>query len=121
MHPVIKKTFGGLTRQYFLRQLFFGGLIGAAATAFVVSVGRINPLIPVLLIILATFLYPYSRFVYETIIDFILGKNIIFFNAVLYFSTKAVTMLLCWAFSWAIAPLGLVYLYFHNNRIEQTQ
>ena len=27
MHPVIQKTFGGLTRQYYTRQLFFSCLM----------------------------------------------------------------------------------------------
>lgn len=31
---------------------------------------------PIILAVLSTFLYPYSRFVYESIANFIIGKNV---------------------------------------------
>ena len=27
MHPILSKTFGGLSKQYYFRQIFFGALI----------------------------------------------------------------------------------------------
>lgn len=46
-----------------------------------------------LLIMLAinTLLYPYARFVYENVVDFITGNNVFFVNAVLMMSIKLMT------------------------------
>lgn len=68
------------------------------------------------LLVVNTLLYPYSRFVYESIMDFIVGDNLFVINAVLMLITKFLTMLLCWSFAVFIAPVGLVYLYFHHSK-----
>ena len=91
----IKKTFGGLSSPYYLRQLFFGAIFTA------------------LLIVL---MYKYSRFVYESVADFIFGDNVFFVNALFLLVAKFITMLLCYGFAFVIAPLGLLYLYFYHTK-----
>lgn len=68
MHPILKKTFGGLSSQYYLRHLVFG--IGIAVLFFaMLSQGTKEiPLFTLLMCIVNTLLYPYSRFVYESVI-----------------------------------------------------
>ena len=66
--------------------------------------------------ILNTFLYPYARFVYEGIANFVLGENQFWLNALILLTAKFFTMALCWIFAWVLAPVGLAYLYFHNSR-----
>ncbi len=117
MHPILSKTFGGLSKQYYLRQLFFGVLI----VAFVVALPftQTNRAIPIELIVISTIntlLYPYSRFVYESVIEFIIGKNVFFVNATTMLITKIITMCLCWCFAIFIAPIGLAYLYYHHSK-----
>lgn len=120
MHPVIGKTFGGLTRAYYFRQLFFG-FIFFAFYLFMISQSK-NPQgapIGALIIFIAnTLLYPYSRFVYEGIAGFIFGNNVFFVNAILMLIVKLVTMLLCWSLAIFIAPIGLLYLYYHHTKNE---
>lgn len=63
-----------------------------------------------------TLLYPYSRFVYEGIIGFIMGNNRFFGNALIVLITKFITMALCYSFAIIIAPFGLGYLYYHHGK-----
>jgi hypothetical protein len=118
MHPTLYKTFGGLTPQYYLRQLFFGALL-AAFILFMTTHG-VHPIkIGVLFfIVINTLLYPYSRFIYESFISFIVGENMFFVNAIFMLITKLFTIAMCWALAIFIAPIGLAYLYFHHTRTQ---
>ena len=118
MHPILAKTFGGLSTQYYVRQFLFG-LIFPALMLFAMTHSKTpHPLSFSVIATLAlnTFLYPYSRFVYESVVNYIMGGNLFFLNALIVLFTKLVTMMLCWALAIFIAPIGLVYLYFHHSR-----
>lgn len=66
--------------------------------------------------VINTLLYPYSRFVYESIVSFIMGENVFIVNAIFMLASKFVTMAMCWAFSIFVAPIGLAYLYYHHSK-----
>lgn len=120
MKQIIAKTFGGLTKQYYIRQFIFG-LIFPAIFLFAFSQGSQEvtmSLGTIGLFIVNTFLYPYSRFVYESIVDFIMGGNVFWVNAIMLLVVKIFTMALCWSFALFIAPIGLAYLYFHHSKQE---
>ena len=70
------------------------------------------------LLTINTVLYPYSRFVYESIVDYVVGDTVILWNGFLFIIAKTVTMFLCWLFSIFVAPIGMVYLYWHHSKIE---
>ncbi len=74
----------------------------------------------ILFTVVSTILYPYSRFVYESIVGFIMGQNVFFVNAIFMLTVKFMTMTICWAFSIFIAPAGLAYLYFHHSKANQS-
>lgn len=116
MHPILTKTLGGLSKSYYFRQFFFG-LFFLAFIMFMssrstngVSFGM------VLVVAINTLLYPYARFVYESVVDFITGRNVFFVNVLLMMFVKLLTMALCWGFAIFIAPVGLAYLYYHNSK-----
>ncbi|EEE2004507.1 hypothetical protein CI266_004941 [Salmonella enterica subsp. enterica serovar Kotte] len=117
----LRKTFGGLNRPYYIRQLIFGGVISALLIWLgMKSSHGIN--VPTTIIIVANaFIYPYSRFVYESIISFIMGENVFYINAILMLSVKLGMMLACWFFAFCIAPVGLIYLYFVHSKQNQTE
>jgi hypothetical protein len=118
MHPAIQKTLGGLSTQYYLRQFFFG-LVLAAIIFFLSTQGEHSMPIGVLLFtIINTLLYPYSRFVYEGVVRFIMGENVFFVNAIFMLFTKFITMAMCWSFAILVAPIGLAYLYYHHSKAE---
>ena len=116
MNHLITKTFGGLSLRYYARQFIFGLIFPAlflfmqSQTTQPTSIGMI------VFLVISTLLYPYSRFVYESIIDFIMGQNVFFINTIVMLITKLTTMLLCWVFAIFIAPAGLVYLYFYHSK-----
>lgn len=116
MNPILAKTFGGLSKQYYFRQLFFAVLMSAffIAIGFRQKDGSIA-IGAILMLFVSTFLYPYSRFVYESIIEFIIGNNTFFVNAIFMMFVKIFTMLVCFMLAIFIAPVGLLYLYFRNS------
>jgi hypothetical protein len=119
MHPIIHKTLGGLSPQYYFRQFFFGLVVAAFVFFMTTQGGRSMPLEVLLFTIVSTLLYPYSRFVYESIVGFIMGDNVFFVNAILMLISKFVTMTMCWLFALFIAPIGLAYLYYHHSKAEK--
>ncbi len=116
MHPVITKTFGGLSTQYYFRQLFFGSLLPALLLFMLSQSGHPIQISMIVFFVINTLLYPYSRFVYESIIHFLIGENIFLVNAVLMLFVKLMTMAMCWSAAIFIAPVGLAYLYFHHSK-----
>jgi hypothetical protein len=119
MHPVLTRTFGGLTPSYYFRHLFFGAILFVIYFALIthaanLDIGRL--VTSVVVCGISTLLYPYSRFVYESVAGFIMGNNVFFVNAFLLLAVKLLTMLLCWGCAIFIAPIGLAYLYFFGQR-----
>lgn len=76
------------------------------------------PISMMLFVVVSTLLYPYSRFVYESIIGFVMGGNVFFVNAIFMLFTKFVTMAMCWGLAIFVAPVGLAYLYYHHSKAE---
>lgn len=122
----LSKTLGGLSKAYYTRQFLFGLIF----FIFIVAIsyngynytGKISILVTnAILGLICLLLYPYSRFVYESIIEYILGDNVFFVNAPLMLITKLITMAICFIFSIFIAPIGLIYLYFYHSKQEKLQ
>ena len=120
MAGIISKTFGGLTLQYYFRNFVFGLAI-SAGLAFLALKGSSEPSMDFLALgVLNTFLYPYSRFVYESVVRFIQGGNVFFSGIGIWGILKIFSMLLCWAWAIFIAPIGLAYLYWHHSRAAES-
>ncbi|WP_271408116.1 hypothetical protein [Pseudomonas sp. Q1-7] len=116
MRNVLQMSFGGLSRAYYLRQLFFGSLFTAIFVAVAFYATKPVPLGFYVFLGVITLLYPYSRFVYETVVDFVVGDNMIISNLFVMLWWKWLTMGLCWTFAIFIAPIGLVGLYIYHWR-----
>lgn len=118
-----QKTFGGLNLSYYVRHFLFGLIFFAI---FFFGLVWNNPHSTVsgkvaitLVLLLLQLLYPYARFVYESVIDYIFGDNVFIVNAIFMLSVKFSTMAMCWIFSPFIAPLGMLYLYFYYTKQEK--
>lgn len=118
MHPIIAKTFGGLSAQYYIRQLLFGLIFPALIYFMATQASSPQPMSMSMIafLIINSVLYPYSRFVYESIIGFIMGENMFVVNALFMLVIKLFTMALCWCLAIFIAPVGLLYLYYHHSK-----
>lgn len=111
----ISKTFGGLNKEFYFRQIFFG-LIIAGFVFWFKTIVRPPTFGLVILLAVNTLLYPYARFVWESIVGFIFGQNVFFVPALILLFVKVVTMVICWQMALLIAPIGLAWLYWHHNR-----
>lgn len=116
MQDILRKTFGGLSTRYYVRHLFFGALFAALMISGIINGNKPVQASVIAFIAINTFLYPYSRFVYENVIGFVIGNNAIFVGALLMIIVKTITMMLCWSFAIFIAPIGLAYLYYHHSK-----
>ena len=119
MRHFIAITFGGLSLRYYLRQLFFSAVILALMLFVVVQGGNQIRMDQVVLLLANGLLYPYSRFIYEEVVGFLLGDNVFFVNALFMLIVKLFTIILCWGFAIFIAPLGLAYLFFYHRRAQR--
>lgn len=118
MREFFKCTFGGLETSYLVRQYIFSVLIATLFIFMMTNQGRALSGSTIAMFSICTVLYPYSRFVYESIIDFVIGNNVLYFNAILMMAFKAFTMLFCWVAAVFIAPFGLMYIYFRQSKSE---
>ena len=118
MNQILSKTFGGLSKEYYFRQLFFALLFPAFFYFMATSSPKemATPYAMIAMFSLNTLLYPYSRFVYEKVMGFVLGENTFFVNALLMLVVKFLTMAMCWGMAVFIAPVGLIYLYFYHSK-----
>lgn len=120
MHPILAKTFGGLSAAYYVRQFLFGVVISGFILYVATRDLATHPLQwgLVVLLVVNTALYPYSRFVYESVVRFVMGDNVFWVNALLMLFVKLITMVICWGLAIFIAPVGLAYLYYHHTKAE---
>lgn len=116
MNKLFKLTFGGMTKAEYIRHLAFGSLFLIMPFYILVSGEQNIKFGQIIFFVFNTLLYPYSRFVYESIVNFIMGKNVFFVNALLMMFMKLFTMLICWSAAIFIAPIGLAYLYYLNTK-----
>lgn len=117
MASIYKNTILGLGKRYFFRHFFFGFLMFILIMLSVIYTNEFkNTEFSIVVIsIISTFLYPYSRFVYESVVNFIRGNNVIYVSFLYLLLGKFITISMCWTFSIFLAPIGLVYLYFHHS------
>lgn len=125
MNNFFRKTLGGLSKEYYIRQLFFGILL---LTPMFLPYWMGPPELKnegsppwnVILISLINLpLYPYSRFIYETAVNYILGDNMFILPAPILLFAKLMTMVMCFYLAIFIAPIGLAFLYYHHTKAEK--
>ncbi|TWO70157.1 hypothetical protein FN976_16960 [Caenimonas sedimenti] len=112
MRNLFYRTLGGLGVAVYLRHLVFGLIF--PALLYYDHRNKIDQvtLQSYLLVIGNCVLYPYARFAYERVINFILGDNFFLVNAGLMLFTKLITMAICWTLAIFMAPIGLLFLFF---------
>lgn len=121
---IIRNSFGGLTKEYYFRNIFIGSLFGICAWLLidVLEKGSDNPkefttIITIkALIVLNSLLYPYSKFMYDSIWGIVLGDRV-YAHSINPISIVFILIMryLCWAFAILLAPLGLIVIYLKNR------
>ncbi|MGC6370514.1 hypothetical protein [Pseudomonas sp. K2I15] len=118
MHAFLSKTFGGLTARYYIRQFLFGLMFSVAIIWSLAhsKTGLSGKWGVVVFSVVCSLLYPYARFVYESVVGYVMGENVFYVPAIPMLLVKLFTMVMCWSMALFIAPVGLIYLYFHHSR-----
>jgi hypothetical protein len=117
MYVILRRSFDGLTADYYIRHIIPGAMIPLLVLG---TAGPRALSIPSSLYIAGianTLLYPYARFACERFVGFVMSFNVLVVNWILDLSgnvltVKVLTFAFCWGVAIALAPIGLVYLYF---------
>lgn len=121
MKDFLSKTFGGLRKEYYFRQLLFGLFFFGSMTWAIVQIENVDWILYVVAFAVLTLLYPYSRYVYESVVGFIFEENVFLAGGAFLIITlwlKVTMMAMCWILSVFIAPFGLLHLYWFHSRLE---
>lgn len=118
-------AFKGLQKSYYWRHfiliLWLPALMSCMMYYSMSSRGNFtsNGIALIVIWCLLTFIYPYARFVYECIVEFIMGNTVFITSIKVMLVWKFVIALLLFCFSMFIAPVGLVILFFYNKKQYQ--
>lgn len=124
----LRKTVGGLSREYYWRH-FLTALayivLPVLAVIYLYDMREVE-LSPqpymIVVLVLAVFMllvYPYSRFVYDRLVSFIMGDSVFLVNPLLLFFWRFFVFIICMKFSFVLAPAGMIYLYYYHTKQER--
>ncbi len=116
MHPVLERTFGCLSREYYVRQFLFGLIIPAVIARVFIEHPTHLPFWMICLLVVNSLLYPYARFAFECVAGFLFGRMVVAVPLLVLLVVKAGIMALCWGYAIFIAPVTLACLYFLHGR-----
>jgi hypothetical protein len=112
MQVVLVKAFRALSPQVYLRHFLFG-LLFPLMLYFTAGPQHIH--FGMKLVWAANvFLYPFSRYAYEAVVDYIVGDTLWLWPGVFALLGKLVTMAACWGLALFMAPGAIAYLYFRG-------
>ena len=108
-------SFAAISPRYYFRHFLIGLIFPAIYMLMPIINTQLN-LLSYILFSINCLLYPYARYVYQTLVLFILGNRDIIDNTPLSLFINLITMALCWSLAIFIAPIGLLYLYLKNKQ-----
>jgi hypothetical protein len=94
----------------YIRHFFFGLLFTAFPAHYVATYQGPVPFPVYLLIAANTFLYPVARYGYLSVVEYVVGGNVLIWETWVFLFLKLVTMFVCWLFALPLAPLVIVWL-----------
>jgi len=120
MQGFLNKTFGGLTKDYYLRHFLISLVFPAIFLYAFHAANRPAQFGPAFLLLsvfaINSLLFPYAYYAYQSVVRSIKGERLIIVNVLGLLIGKALSIAVCWAFAIYIAPFGLASLYFRNRR-----
>jgi len=123
MQGFFNKTFGGLTREYYVRHflisLFFPALFLFSFHVGHASVNLSSGFLLLLLGAINSLLFPYAYYACQSVVRSVIGERLVIVNVLGLLIGKVVQFTVCWAGAIYIAPFGLASLYFKNRRLDR--
>ncbi|MGL0936135.1 hypothetical protein ACSTEA_22540 [Vibrio vulnificus] len=116
MKQAILSAFGGLDKSYLIKQYAIGILVCVIYALIVRKYGQGFGLYAVVTFSLNTLLYPYSRYLFESLVKFVFGNTRFDKGAGILIAIKLLSIVFCWSAALFIAPFGLLYIHFRGVR-----
>lgn len=112
----------GLNPSYYWRHFVLGGILPILIIAMGIYLLFNDPNTTLYDVVTTSFLiltlmvlYPFSRFAYESVVEFIMGNNVIIANGLVFFLYKYFSYAILFMLSWFVAPIGMIILFFYNK------
>lgn len=112
---MIKKLLGTLDPSYLIRHYLFGILVFGF---MIYSRQHHLDLREIIYLTASLVLYPFSMFVYDNIVAFLLGDNILIQAVIVKVIWVTIRTLFIFLFSIFIAPIGILYLLYKAGTRE---
>lgn len=116
MKKALLRAFGGLDRSYLFKQYLVGIAIFAICAFIVNRYSDGLGLYTLLTFSVNTLLYPYSRYLFQSMLKAVFGNTVFDKGAAILTVLRVASIIVCWIAAWLIAPFGLVYLYFRGGQ-----
>jgi hypothetical protein len=116
MKQTIINAFGGLSKSYLMKQYIISILVCSVYGLIVQKYGQGLGLYTTLTFTVNTLLYPYSRFLFESLVKFIFGNTRFDNGSGALIALKLLSIVFCWSTALFIAPFGLLYIHFRGTR-----
>ncbi|WP_449470169.1 hypothetical protein [Sphingobium chungangianum] len=111
----LTRTFGALDRSYLIRAYLIGLAIFAFYGYFISHGAKSAPISVWVFFTISTLLFPFAKFVWDEIMSLVLGRNMVFMNALVLLVLKLFVNVFLWAAAILIAPLGILYLWIRTR------
>lgn len=109
----VKKIFDGIDRQYLIRSYVFS----LAFTIFLFVIADLY-FTMVFFLILNLILYPFSSVVWDDLIVFLTGGNMMFILPIPFMiAWKFIKFFILYIFALIIGPIGIIYILINNRNI----
>ena len=107
--------YGTLSLSYLIKQYVFGGIM-YALMLYANGASPIHKTGVFIFLTLSLVLYPFAMFVYDSIVDTLIGNWIVPVPAVLLLIWLPIKIVLIFMFAVLIAPIVMLYLYITGRR-----
>jgi hypothetical protein len=115
MRKFLTIIYGSLSLSYLIKQYVFGGIM-YALMLYANGASPIHKTGVFIFLTLSLVLYPFAMFVYDSIVDTLIGNWIVPVPAVLLLIWLPIKIVLIFMFAVLIAPIGMLYLYITGRR-----
>ncbi|OQK43462.1 hypothetical protein CRN46_22085 [Vibrio vulnificus] len=116
MKQAVLSAFRGLDKSYLVKQYFIGILVCVIYAFIVRKYGQGLGLYSLVAFSVNTLLYPYSRFLFESLVKFIFGNTRFDKGSGMLVMLKLLSIVFCWSSALFVAPFGLLYIHFRGVR-----
>ena len=115
MKQEIMNAFRALDKTYLIKQYIISLLVCVFYVIIVNKYGQGVGLYTLLTFTVNTLLYPYSRYLFESLVKVIFGNTHFDKRSAMLIILKLLSIVFCWSMALFVAPFGLLYIHFRDD------